>query len=182
MAETQGAIIGFEPANNTLNLADENDLSIVGSAFSDEAGERLAGGMIDFSYDPSIVEIISVRVNEILFAFDPQPGNDDDRDGIWGTIGFDRDLFDPAASGDFTIASMTIRTISPGASDFAILNTSFFGSDELPNSMFGQELLPTTTTANVTTVVPIPAVIWLFISAFGFVGLAASYRRHRLRA
>jgi len=170
LTETQAASVGFVPAENVLNIADEIDLSIVGSAFLDEAGERLAGGTIDFSYDPGVIEIMGVTVNETLFAFDPQPGTDDDGDGIWGTLGFDRDLFATAASGNFTIATITIRAIGPGVSDFTILNTSFFGSDESPGNVFGQELFPAITTARIT-VVPIPAAVWLFIS--GFLGLSA---------
>jgi hypothetical protein len=124
--------------------------------------------MIDFSYDLSVVDVISVTVNDALFAFDPQSGADGDRDGTWSTISFDRDVVSPAADGNFAIATIALRAISSGEVDFAILDGSFFASDSLPGNVFGQELYPEYRVGSVT-VVPIPASMWLF--AGGLLGL-----------
>jgi hypothetical protein len=155
--------VGFDPDMSTVRVNDTFTVNIVGSDFTE-----LAGGVIDLMYNTNgqhIVDIDNVVVNP-YFDFEPDPGGPavGDSPTTWSGIGFDTLANDPA-TGNFTVATITLRAAAPGTTSLEILSSSeFFSSTE--------QLFPTLLDGTVH-VVPVPAAVWLFGSGLlGLIGVA----------
>jgi hypothetical protein len=160
--------VGFDPETSpippeVINVGDTFIVDIVGSDFAE-----LAGGVIDLMYNTNgqhIVDIDNVVVNP-YFDFEPDPGGPavGDSPTTWSGIGFDTLANDPA-TGNFTVATITLRAAAPGTTSLEILSSSeFFSSTE--------QLFPTLLDGTVH-VVPVPAAVWLFGSGLlGLIGVA----------
>jgi len=140
------------------------DIDIVGTDFAE-----LAGGVIDLGFDPGVIQINTVNVNDTLFAFIPD-GGAQGAPGSWLGIGFDVDVIvdDPIATGAFSIATINLTLLTGGGSALSILGTSEFFSTTV-------ELFPATADATVSAV-PVPPAIWLMASGLGL--LLRAGRKH----
>ena len=148
--------VSFNPSTSDVGIGDTFAVNIVGNSFTE-----LAGGTIDLGFDSSLLTIDSVTVNSTLFDFLPDGGGPAMGD-TWPNIGFDTFVDDPA-SGNFTIATITLTSKSSGAARLSILGSSQFFS---ATAQLSPALVDGT--VNVSAV-PLPAVAWLFGS--GLMGL-----------
>ncbi len=153
------ATVTFDPLesgkapNPLLDIGDIFNVNIVGQDFIE-----LAGGTIDLGYDDTIVKILNVSVDP-YWDFQPNPGDKDPGSSRWLGIGFDAFVNNPA-SGNFIIATLQLEAVGGVTSPLTILPSSqFFSATEL--------LSPNTINGTATTVVPLPAALWLMVSALG---------------
>jgi len=128
-----GSIPGFPARAADVNLVPSDPVVAVGSTFSvnitvsldEEAGEQLAGGIIDLVYDDSVVEIINVSIDP-YWDFLPDPGSKTGP-GRWEGIGFDVFVNPPAVT-NALIATLTLEARAAGTSQLAVLDSSQFFS------------------------------------------------------
>lgn len=156
------ATVGFSDSGNLIpktlfssSVGSTFDIDIIGTDFTE-----LAGGIIDFGFDPGVIQINSVNVNDTLFAFIPD-GGAPGAPGSWLGIGFDVDVIvdDPIASGAFSIATINLTLLTGGSSALSVLGTSEFFSTTV-------EIFPTTADATISAV-PLPPAILLMASGLG---------------
>ena len=165
------ATVGFQPISSTVVPGSSFSLNIVGQGFSTtDALAMLSGGTIDFSYNNSVIQVVSVSVDP-YWDFLPVSGTNISL-GHWSGIGFDVFANNPIG-GDFTIATVTFTSIGFGISPLDILSTSQFFSATT-------RLAPILANASIqVTPVPLPAAGWLLLS--GLVGITrVRYRRRCL--
>jgi len=153
---------------STFNVAanDTFNIDIIGTGFTE-----LFGGTLDFQYDPTVIQLNSLSVNDTLFAFIPSNGIEV-TPGIRQGVGFDVDVFsDPAAAGDFVIASINFSALAQGVSPLNILpvGSQFFSSTAALTPAFENA------TINISEV-PLPGSVWLMLT-----GLALIVRRKSTR-
>jgi len=135
----QAAEVTLVPSNPVVTLGSTFSVDITVSLDA-EAGEQLAGGVIDLGYDDGVVEIIEVTIDP-YWDFLPDPGSKTGA-GLWEDIGFDA-FVNPPASDTAVIASVTLEALAAGTSQLAVL---------LPSSHFFSataEFFPTVTGASI---------------------------------
>lgn len=164
LGQVQAATISFVPQTTTVNVGDTFNVDIFASDFTE-----LAGGIIDFSFDPASLALATDPLVDSYWDFAPAPGSLDTVDsGTWRGIGFDVFVND-ALRGDGPIASLSFVALEAGASSLDILASSEFFS-------FTAQLFPTIESADITiTAVPIPGAFLLFAS--GLLALVRLPRR-----
>ena len=163
---TWAATVTFDQTSLTVSKGSTFDLSIIGVGFTE-----LAGGTIDLSYDNGVVDILTVTVSP-YWDFEPDGGSKTGP-GLWSEIGFD--VFDnQPASGDVTIVTMSLMALAEGTSHLSILDSSSFFSQT--------ELLSPTINHSTTTVVPVPAALWLLASGLGGIIMIACGRSRAAHA
>lgn len=162
-AET-GSLI---PSAN-INAIEGSNLSvdIIGVDFTE-----LLSGTMSFSFNPDVLLVNSVTVNDVLFSFFPEGGSLSlVTPGLWEKIAFDVDAIngDPLATGDFSIATINLTTLATGTSALSILDSRFTSTTEV--------LAPTLTSTNINvTPIPLPAALWFFLSGIAF--MVARFKR-----
>lgn len=170
---TYGATVGFASTGSLVTIADLDivegssfDLDVVGIDFVD-----LISGFLDLSFDPAVLQIDSVVINNVLFAYLPDGGRLA-TPGLWTDIVFDVDtnIGDLPATDSFSIASVSLTALAQGSSALTIPSSGFFGSAGL--------LTPTLESININvTPIPIPASLLLFLT--GIIGLIARFRKEQ---
>lgn len=140
------------------------DIDIIGTDFIE-----LAGGIIDLGFDPDVIQVNSVSVNDSLFSFLPDNGSQG-VPGTWLGIGFDVDVIadDPLAVGGFSIASVNLTLLTGAEAVLSLLETSeFFNASA--------QITPVITDATISSV-PVPPAILLMLSG---IGLLVRVGRHK---
>jgi hypothetical protein len=158
------ATVSFTPDPKDVMVGDSFTVDIVGSNFTE-----LAGGTINLGFDSSLLTIDSVAVNSVLFDFLPDGGGPA-AGNTWPNIGFDTFVNNPA-TGNFTIATITLTAGGSGTASLSILGSSqyFSATAQLSPTLVGS-------TVNISAV-PLPAAAWLFGS--GLPGLIGISRRKK---
>jgi len=133
MALLLGPVAAFPARAAEVNIVPSDPLVAVGDTFSvditvslnAEAGEQLAGGVVDLGYDDGVVEITAVAIDP-YWDFLPDSGNKT-APGRWEGIGFDVFENDPV-SDTAVIARVTLEARAAGTSQLAVLDSSRFFS------------------------------------------------------
>ena len=160
--QAMAATISWDVTNYSADPGEIFTLDIIGTGFSG----NVDGGGIDLSFDASVVNILSVSIDEAVWDFGNSAGN---LDNVGGTLdGLMVNTFNDV-TGDYVVASVEFQAVGPGIST---LTLSEF--DLNPWASGGSMVNPDFVSASVG-VVPLPPAIWLF--GAGIITLAGMRRR-----
>ena len=164
MANTQAATISFNNSLQDVNQGDLFSLTVQGSEFPD-----LSGGGIDFSFDPSVVQINSIAINTSVFTFESGAGTLDNSIGTLIDTYFN--TFTGTGS-SFDVMTIGLEAIGLGETSLMMFESSMFPfADE-----FGGVVDVTYESAVINvSAVPLPAAAWLFGS--GLLALVGFIRK-----
>lgn len=181
-ANAQAMVVSFDPQDSPAPGAPEirfNEtvtLDVVASNFMDVSpvdGGRTDGGGINISFDPSIVQAVSFMLSNI---WDFPPGNSngtiDNNAGTISDITFTAFSTRPTTPG-FTIGTLTLMTLEQrGTFGLELTESLAIGGFALDGERIEVDFVNGS-----IAVVPIPAAVWMFVSAVGLLGAAARRRR-----
>ena len=161
---SQAAMITWDSTSNNVSENGIFTMDVIGTGFV----TNVDGGGVDLSFDPSVLSVLSVTIDEVFWDFATDPGT---IDNLSGTVnGIAVNAFS-SVTGDFTVASIQFQTIgSIGAG--SLLTLSEYALN--PWASGGSAINPDFTSGSVT-VVPVPAAVWLFGS--GLIMLMSLSRR-----
>lgn len=145
------ATISWDSANTNVNLNDVFTLNIVGTGFAN----IVDGGGVNFTYDQSVLNVLSVSIDESVWDFAVDTGTINNSTG--SVDGIMVNTFS-GVTGDFVVASIQMQAVGSGSS---LLALSEFGLN--PWASGGSAINPQFVDATVNvSAVPVPAAIWLF--------------------
>jgi len=166
----QAATISLEPAPASLGVGDIFSLDIIGTDFVDNPD----GGGVNLFYDGTIINVLSVSIDETVWDFGATGISQGVIDNAFGTVNgvMVNAWSDVGAS--FTVATVEFQAVGEGVSSLAM---NEFKSN--PWAGAGNPIVPDFLASSVTVgaVVPVPAAVWLFSS--GLIGLVGVARRMR---
>jgi hypothetical protein len=163
--QLSAATISWSPASTSASVSDIFVVDIVGSGF----GSNVDGGGVNFSYDASIVNVLSVSIDAVVWDL----GFNDTGtiDNILGSVDGIMVNAWSAVTGSFTVASVTFQAVGNGLTG---LSLSQFALN--PWASGGSALNPGYTSGLIDVApVPVPAAVWLFGS--GLIGLLGFAKR-----
>ncbi|MCG8485960.1 MAG: hypothetical protein MI756_00665 [Chromatiales bacterium] len=150
----QAATVSLVPDATSITVGDQLSVNIVGSDFTE-----LSNGFINLGTDDNL-QVMSVTIDP-YWDFAPSTGSAVSPNE-WFGIEFDA-LFNPPASGNFTIATVLFEALLPGQSTASILESSAFYSS-------AGIVLPDTIDSQVSiSAVPLPPAAWLFLFGLGWI-------------
>lgn len=162
----QAAMITWNSINNTYNQNDIFTLDVIGTDFV----SNVDGGGVDITYNSSVLNVLSITIDELVWDFAVSPGIIDN--GAGTVNGLYVNAFSPV-TGDFTVASIEFQVIGTTGSNSALTLTEYALN---PWASGGLPINPSYTNGNVS-VVPVPAAAWLFAS--GLIALVSVARQNR---
>ncbi|MCP3877189.1 MAG: hypothetical protein GY701_02165 [Sulfitobacter sp.] len=172
VAATANIIVSFDPsASGPLMTGDTISVDIVGTF--DDPNEILSGGAIDLAFDPTVVHVLGVDVDDSLFAFHTSDGTIDNTAGMVTDILFGAGFFD-TPSDSFKIAEVSFQAVGVG--------TSLLTMTDPKDLQFAWALFaPTPGTIDPTfhggsievqaAAMPEPPMMILMVATFGLLGL-----------
>lgn len=168
--QLHAALITWDFSNVSVLENDIFTLDVIGTGFV----SNVDGGGVDLSFDSSVLNVLSVTVDDLFWDFATSTGT---IDNIGGTVnGIAVNAFSPV-TGDFTVASIQFQAIGPGGSNSALTLAEYALN---PWASGGSLINPTFTGGNVNiSAVPVPAAVWLFGS--GLIALASLTRRKSIK-
>ena len=154
------------PAANEVSIGENFTVNVRGEGFEN----GITGGSFSLDYDPQVVHILNVSINETLFNFKAEAGTWDNIAGTLRGTGFDNLL--GADDDSFEIATIALQAVGIGSSlldlepgEFAIVDKD--NPTDLRNVVqFGD---------GSATVVPLPAA-WLLMLSAGLLGVLVRKR------
>ncbi len=158
----QGATVRPDPLSSSVGLGDTFFIDVIGEGFP-----TTEGGGFDLAFDQTVINALSVSIDNGLWGFVNDLGTIDNVTGSLSDVLVS--AFPAVALGDFTVATIEFQAVGAGTSSLL-----FSESSMNPWASGGSGINPTFTTASVSVAtVPIPAALWLFASGLiGIVGLA----------
>lgn len=168
------AVVGFDASVSNVLQNDIFNVEIVGTGFP-----AVEGGGVSFSFDPAIVNVLSVSIDTSVWTFFSDTGTIDNVGGTVTDIVVNE--FSSSPSGSFTVATLELQAVGLGSSLLDISESALnpWSSMELFD---GGALSPAVRPGfadglvNVSAV-PLPAAAWLFATALlGLVGIGRKAR------
>lgn len=165
--QVHAATISIESAPASLGIGDIFSLDIIGTDFSDNPD----GGGVNLFYDETIVNVLSVSIDETVWDFGATGIS---QGTINNTLGAVNGIMVNAWSDvgiPFTVATIEFQAVAEGVSNLTMneFNYNPWGSN-------GNLINPDFVTSSITVgAVPVPAAVWLF--GTGLIGLAGLARR-----
>lgn len=163
--QASAATIGWGTAPATIQVSDIFSLNIAGSGFT----SNVDGGGVNISYDSSILNVLSVSIDEVVWDFGVTGISEGTIDNVAGTVnGIMVNTF-ADVSGSFDVATIQFQAIGSGTSVLAL--TEFALN---PWASGGAMINPIMEDSSLTvSAIPIPPALWLFGSGLlGLVGMA----------
>ena len=151
------ATITWNSTSNTVN--DIFSLDVIGLSFpSNGSGNVADGGGVNLSFDPSVLNVLSVTIDELVWDFGVTGISTGTIDNVAGTVNGIMVNASSNVTGDFTVASIQFQAVGAGLSSTGITLSEYALN---PWALDGSAINPTFVNGNVT-VVPVPAAVWLF--------------------
>ena len=168
-AYSQAAFITWNSTANNVGESSVFTLNVIGTGFVD----NVDGGGIDLSFDPSVLNVLSVSIDTVVWDFTTSTGI---IDNVAGTVNGIAVTALSSVTGDFSVASIEFQAVG-----IAGLNTDLLLAEYALNpwASGGSNITPLSfVNANVAiSPVPVPAAVWLFGS--GLLTLLSVARRKR---
>ncbi len=163
--QVSAATVIWGSATTNVSVNDVFSLDVIGLGFND----IVDGGGVSFSYDASVLNVLSVSIDESVWDFGfVSTGTIDNVAGV--VDGIMVNAWSPV-TGDFSVASVTFQAVGNGVSGL-LLSEDLFN----PWASAGSLINPGYVDAVVTvSAVPVPAAVWLFAS--GIIGLLGLVKR-----
>ena len=162
------ATITWDPVNAYPWGGDIFSMDIVGTDFV----SNVDGGGVNFAFDASVLNVLSVTIDESVWNFGATGIDTGDIDNVAGTVSgivVNTMLLD--LTGDFTVATIQFQTMGAFGSTTDLALTEYALN---PWASGGLPINPSYVNG-IVTVVPVPAAVWLFGS--GLLGLLGFARR-----
>ena len=168
--QLQAATISWNDIDYSTNLNNVFTLDITGSDFD----VNVDGGGVNLSYDPNIVNVLSVSIDESVWDFGSQGVDTGSINNTVGTVnGITVNAWSEVTD-DFVVASVDFIAVGSGVTDLT-LNEFYFN----PWASTGNSINPFFQAGEVTvSSVPIPGAVWLFAS--GMMGLIGLSKRKKM--
>lgn len=162
-AVSNAASVGFNPTPAIISVGSSFSLTLEGTGFADV----LDGGGLNFSFDPSILQVNSVVIDP-KWEFLPSPGTIDNIAGSVDHIQFN--TFANSITGDFNIAIVNFQAIGVGTS---ALNLSL---DDFNPFAAGGNLVAVTLNNSTVQAVPEASSAMMMLAGLGLLA-AARFRK-----
>ena len=169
-AYSQAAFITWDSTSNNVGESSIFTLDVIVTGFVD----IVDGGGIDLSFDPSVLNVLSVSIDTVVWDFTTDTGV---IDNVAGTVnGIAVNAFS-TVTGDFTVASIEFQALG-----IAGLNTDLILSEYALNpwASGGSNITPLSFVNANVVVTPVPAAVWLFGSGLIML-LSVARRKHGLK-
>jgi len=168
--QLQAATISWNDIDYSTNLNNVFTLDITGSDFD----MNVDGGGVNLSYDPSIVNVLSVSIDESVWDFGSEGVDTGSINNTVGTVnGITVNAWSEVTD-DFVVASVDFIAVGSGVTDLT-LNEFYFN----PWASTGNSISPLFQAGEVTvSSVPVPGAVWLFTS--GMMGLIGLSKRKKM--
>ena len=161
------ATITWDTVNNTAWENEIFTMDIVGLGFA----SNVDGGGVDLTFDSSVLNVLSVNIDEIVWDFGGAGINSGTIDNVAGTVdGIMVNTFQNV-TGDFVVATVQFQVVGGFGLNSNLGLTEYALN---PWASGGSAINPTFVGGNVS-VVPVPAAVWLFGS--GLIALTSLARR-----
>ena len=158
------ATITWSPLTTYPSVDDIFSVDVVGTGFV----SNVDGGGVNISFDQTVVNVLSVTINEVVWDFGGAGISTGLIDNINGTLnGIMVNTF-ANVTGDFVVASIQMQAIGTGTSSLLLTENALN-----PWASGGSAINPTYVGGAI--VVPVPAAVWLFGS--GLLGLFGVAKR-----
>jgi len=150
-------------------LGSSFSLDVVGLGFA----SNVDGGGVDISFDSSVLNVLSVTIDEVVWDFGASGIDTGTIDNGAGTVDGIMVNAMSAVTGDFIVATVQFQTVGAALSSSGLTLTELFTN---PWASGGSAINPIFLDGNVS-VVPVPGAVWLFGS--GLIALMSFARRKR---
>ena len=165
LAPVHAAVVSFNPPNSTVGFGATFIVDVNGAGFATE----LDGGGLNLSFDPTILQLKSVKLDTTEWNFSSDPGT---ISNLLGTVtGTQFNQFGKAKIGSFAILGYEFQAIGPGTS---ALTLTEFGLNPFAS---GGDVVPTIFSPGSVTVMPEPAAGWMLLAGIGVVAFGIARRR-----
>ena len=162
--------MSFSPQDQILGFNVSGSVNIVGT-YNADAAELLLGGALDLSYDETIINVTSVSITAPT-DIGSDNGTINNNAGTVDRMAFA--TFAGVAGGNFMFATVNFDTVGLGTTALQLADSN----DQVFIWVNGDlSAVGVNTVDGSITVVPLPAAVWLFISALG--GLVVAKRRQQ---
>lgn len=148
--QANAAVVGFNPASETVNVGDTFMIGVEGSAFASD----LDGGGLNLSFNPAVLQVLDVIIDGTAWDFLPSKGIINNAAGTVSETTFNQ--FSHPKVGSFPILQYQFAAIASGASQ---LQLTQWGDNPFAS---GGELVPVNFVDGLVTVVPEPSTGLLF--------------------
>lgn len=162
----QAATVSFNPLNSAVSYGSTFTVDITGQSFP-----ITQGGGVNLYYDNSIVNVLTVSIDSLVWDFVNSPGSVDNGTGSLTSLYVS--AFPGVDTGTFTVASVEFQAVGTGTTSLTM--TEFSGN---PWASDGSLINPTFLAGSVTaTVIPEPSSMLLLGSGLAaMLGLMRSRR------
>jgi len=164
-SHVSASTITWDALSTDVNVSDIFTIDVIGTGFT----SNVDGGGINFSFDQSILNVLSVSIDESVWDFGSTGINTGTIDNLNGTV--DEIMVNTFSNvtGDFIVASIEVMAVGTGSS---LLSLTEYNLN--PWASGGSLINPDFVTASVNvTAVPLPAAAWLMICGLGLLGFTA---------
>jgi len=164
------ATITFDSPAINVNTNDVFTVNVIGNNFVG----NVDGGGINLSFNNSVLNVLSVNINESVWDFGGFGINTGTINNSNGTL--DGVMVNTFANvtGNFIVASIEIQAIAEGNSSL-LLSEYGFNPWASGGSLINPDFIDGSVNVSSVSTVPVPAAIWLFGS--GLIGLVGFSRR-----
>lgn len=149
------ATVAIDPPAQTVDLGDTVTIALSGADFS----ETIEGGGVNLHFDPQVLQLTTVTVDDATWEFFTTPGTVDNTQGTLTDLTFSSFA---GNSGSFPIAQLTFHATGSGISPLTLTESALN-----PFASGGALLNPPVTFASASisvAAVPVPAAVWLLLS------------------
>ncbi len=161
------ATVSWDSTITNVNVNDIFTVNVIGTGFF----SNVDGGGVNISFDQSVINILSVSINESVWDFGGFGISNGVIDNSSGTVNAIMVNTFADVTGDFTIATIEVQAIAAGTSVLALTE---YGLN--PWASAGSLINPDYVDGDViVSAVPVPAAAWLFGS--GLLLLTGFFKR-----
>jgi hypothetical protein len=162
-AMAQAATVYLDPLAQSSTIGNTVSVALKGQDFT----QTIEGGGVNLSFNPAVLQLNSVAVDTTTWEFFTTTGTINNTAGTLTDLTFSSFA---GRSGSFSIAQLIFQTTGVGISPLTLTESTlnpFASGGALLNPPSGPQGVSFTNANIQVTAVPLPAAIWLWLSAMG---------------